>query len=44
MDIVYEDEMPECENCFKEVTSDEIVESLSEFNQILCNECVEESM
>ena len=41
MDIVYEDEMPECENCFEEVTPDEIVESMGEWKQILCLECME---
>lgn len=42
MDIIYDDEMPECENCGNEVSADDVVISLGEWKYILCGDCMDE--
>lgn len=42
MDIIYDDEMPECEWCGEEPTLDDVTISLSEWKQILCDDCMNE--
>ena len=42
MDITYDDEMPECEECWDEVTSDDLIISMGEWDRILCHECMED--
>lgn len=42
MDITYDDELPECEECWNEVSQDDIIISMEEWDRILCHECMED--
>ena len=42
MDITYDDELPECEECWNEVSQDDIIISMEEWKRILCHECMED--